>query len=340
MRQTRCGLTLTELLTVCSVITILATMVSPVLVRGRQEALRSGCTSNMSQIYGALQLYANANSGKLPRCFDPQPPGRDGVDYFVIENAWWYSKLWRIGNPAAGELDAGAFSPHQCFLRCPGSRDPADQSHSQGTYLARVSGTDKDRVFDDNYGYNNFGYKHPTDQTQSFGFIYANATPSPAVDPETTFPPYYPISKYYRTSNRAGNGLGYDVPTGRPVKGQFRTATKVTTLPSGDKVFGTYIGATADIVQAAATILLADYCKADANAFPGVDEGTVVLSGVTYPAYGYSFRHGGKANVLFVDGHVRTHAPGGARGTSSQNTLGEGLLRLVGTSQLHWEAYR
>ena len=71
-RRTPRAFTLTELLTVVSVITILTSMMAPVLLRVRQEAGRIKCTSNLKQVHEALELVANRRNGKLPKCFEMQ----------------------------------------------------------------------------------------------------------------------------------------------------------------------------------------------------------------------------------------------------------------------------
>ncbi len=51
------GFTLVELLTVIAIIAILAAIIFPVAGTARENARRSRCTSNLSQIYTALQSY-------------------------------------------------------------------------------------------------------------------------------------------------------------------------------------------------------------------------------------------------------------------------------------------
>jgi len=357
----RCrALTLTELLTVVSVITILASMISPVLIRGRQEALRHACIGNLSQMYRALGLYANGNFGKFPRCFDTTDPNANSNPIDSPEySSWWYRKIWRIANPTLGELGSAAITANQCFLRCPATRDPFEGGHAPG-YYATVKDTDtyKDRVFDDCYGYNNAGYISDASATPpvGYGFVYSNAGALPAIDPRTYKPPYYGVSKYYRSRNADTTWGTSTAVQGRYLIGDgkecpqcrsfwFAPPASCPTDSTQAKDFRPvqfgYIGAWSDIAQAASTILISDYAKADASPFPssgsgatraGIDEASVTEKNlknvdVTTAATGYSFRHGGKVNLLFAAGNIE-----GFSATA--------LLSIVGTPKAHWQVYR
>lgn len=63
----RRGFTLLELLIVISIIAILASILFPVFARARETARRSSCASNLSQLGGALNMYAQAYDGHFPR---------------------------------------------------------------------------------------------------------------------------------------------------------------------------------------------------------------------------------------------------------------------------------
>lgn len=63
----RChGFTLIELLVVIAIIAILAAILFPMLMRAKEASRRSQCAQNMRQIYQAMALYADDNSGRLP----------------------------------------------------------------------------------------------------------------------------------------------------------------------------------------------------------------------------------------------------------------------------------
>ncbi len=61
-----CGFTLIELLVVMAIISILAALLLPMLVRARQQAERVQCVSNVRQLNVALHLYAGDNEGEFP----------------------------------------------------------------------------------------------------------------------------------------------------------------------------------------------------------------------------------------------------------------------------------
>ncbi len=177
------------------------------------------------------------------------------------------------------------FPPDGCVLLCPASPDPHDD-RSAPTYVPRTYEIDKDRFYDDHYGLNVFGFDY---------------IPSVRTISQPTGPNAIPTSYLYHRPNAAGQGGRTPM---EPIRGRFV-----------DTPTSTNIG-TAKMADAAGTILLMDYIKADAQPFPGVDG-----------LYGYRFRHRGKANVLFADGHVE-----GFRKAR--------FLRLVGGPTLHWEVRR
>ena len=66
MRRRAHGFSLVELLVVIGILAILLAIVLPVLSRVRELGRRTACARNLQQAYASLQLYANANHGKLP----------------------------------------------------------------------------------------------------------------------------------------------------------------------------------------------------------------------------------------------------------------------------------
>ena len=60
------GFTLIELTVVISIIAILASILFPLFARARETARRSTCASNLQQIGGALNMYAQNYDGRYP----------------------------------------------------------------------------------------------------------------------------------------------------------------------------------------------------------------------------------------------------------------------------------
>ena len=300
----RRGMTITELLTVVSVITILTTMMSPVLIRVHQEASRARCVANFDQISKALQLYRN-RAGKLPQCFD----NKSGSTTTIDEDSWWYRKVVRevefhthkydqLSVPDDnntsfwGGADARGFTkfrPERCICRCPASPDYFRDNEYYSLNWKRASSVDKDRVYDLNYGYNNHGHKN---NTNGYGFQYGSTG-----------------CKINSNATRKRSTIYH---TGSAITGTYYN--RHTTY--------TYIGAYSDVPDAGNTLLMADYIKADIS--PNYDQKTmydpVLKRNRLYD--GYEFRHGGKCNFLFVDGHVDA-----AREATLRTLLADGTWR-------------
>jgi len=269
-------MTITELLTVVSVIAILTSMMSPILLRAHKEAVRRSCMGNLRQIYTGLELIRNKEFGKFPNCFEASSNAID-------EDSWWYRKVAQAVYPhgvahdnkhydhltvpyedqrtwwsgaANAHINLQPFRPDRTILRCPGSPDYFDDRHHGGGVTRNSGGYDKYRVFDNNYGYNNYG------------FVYTGGSATRRVDLPTV--PGKGITSLYH------DGCGI-VITGHYDNDPTRTYT--------------YVGDLAEFQGQSSTILMMDYVKADIA--PGIDE-----------EYGFRFRHGGRASVLFADGRI------------------------------------
>lgn len=91
----RSGFTLVEILVVVSIIALLIAVLLPGLRRAREQAKLAVCASNLRQIGTCIHLYANENSGYIPR--GPEPVGDEDFE---------------ARNLATNQLWIGTYSPH------------------------------------------------------------------------------------------------------------------------------------------------------------------------------------------------------------------------------------
>lgn len=125
----RHGFTLVELLVVIGIITVLISILLPVLSKAREQARNVQCQSNMRQILMATLEYATANRGRLPI---PGDITLDQGSYFALQNT----------TPGMLDFNAGTLLPYvspalevrQRIFLCPddgpnrpvGMNDPSD----------------------------------------------------------------------------------------------------------------------------------------------------------------------------------------------------------------------
>jgi prepilin-type N-terminal cleavage/methylation domain-containing protein/prepilin-type processing-associated H-X9-DG protein len=316
MRRANRGLTLTELLTVVAVIVIFTSIAAPMFVYVRHLSTGAKCVKNMQQIGVTLAAMAT-----LPKCVEVESSGA------VKEDQWWYNKVSRALFPPPLKdpftLSADAFRAEQFVLRCPGSRDNYNQAWAPKNVSCAIGGTsynihqlnpsrdDKDRCYDDSYGYNNVGFVY-----DPAGWPSGRCLPNP--DSATEVPlKAYPVSALYHS--------------GISVKGVYDTGVVSATGVS----YG-YIGGPGEFLEAGRTILLMDYVKADAQPAPSTfvrANGTTWVTAVDR-LYGYSFRHGGAANVMFADFHVQTYSKNALlAAVGSQDTITK-------RARIHWEVIK
>lgn len=62
----RTGFTLTEILVTIGILAILAAILVPIVSSGRERAQIAKCTSNLRNMYMAIELYANDHNGRYP----------------------------------------------------------------------------------------------------------------------------------------------------------------------------------------------------------------------------------------------------------------------------------
>ncbi|HPD15906.1 MAG TPA: prepilin-type N-terminal cleavage/methylation domain-containing protein [Planctomycetota bacterium] len=291
------GLTIVELLTVISILTIITSLASPMILQAKHAALARSCASNLRQVHLGVELVRNANYGKLPTCveLDTADNPLKLQNYPLKEDRWWYRKVSAALYPRFGAtvMDPlqGAAVPHERYaLRCPGSPDPYDQTRVRGAFW-KVQGTDKDRVFDNCYGYNNFGFAYNVGDTAKENKC-AIGSPAPI---DWSCPGN---SSYYRDL-----AISWGVIVGRPRhlydpskdSGGMKYCNCDTGLVPRKTWPCAYtrLGEFALVPEAARTMLLMDYVKADVAP-------NLLNDGLKGPR----FRHGGRGNVVFVDGHI------------------------------------
>ena len=101
------GFTLVELLTVISIILMLAALIVPAVNRMRDGAATAGCASNMRQCIAMSLLFAAEQNGRLPKLYvnNPDLPGEVGktalpIGEKIVNNpnvSWWPDLITTYG---------------------------------------------------------------------------------------------------------------------------------------------------------------------------------------------------------------------------------------------------
>lgn len=130
----RGGFTLVELLTVISVIALLAALLIPCLAAAANAGRRTACLSNLRQIGLAVQSYAADFEGRIP--FGPTaPPFTSPASFYPSTGAPTSLLSLQTGRPVGlGLLLASHLASQPRVLFCPG----ADQAIDANAELARV----------------------------------------------------------------------------------------------------------------------------------------------------------------------------------------------------------
>ncbi len=103
-RNEKIGFTLIELLVVIAIISILASLLLPVLARSKKSAQRIQCTSDLHQLGIATHLYWDENSGNCFRYF-----------YWTTNNGrlYWFGWLENGAEATRGfDVTQGALYPY------------------------------------------------------------------------------------------------------------------------------------------------------------------------------------------------------------------------------------
>jgi prepilin-type N-terminal cleavage/methylation domain-containing protein len=132
----RWAFTLIELLVVIAVISILATLLLPVLGNAKASSKRAACLQNMKQLQLGFQMYAADYVGRLVQNLDQMAPTNGTLPGVTpppdpTTNAWVYGNMKAPADATnISEITTGLlfpYVPQPMAYRC-----PADQSQSAG----------------------------------------------------------------------------------------------------------------------------------------------------------------------------------------------------------------
>src|SRR6476660_9645152 len=97
VQEDRKAFTLIELLVVIAIIGILAALLLPALNAAKNRAKRTACLSNLKQVNAGLLMYADDNSGAMPK---QSNVSTNYLVYFYKESMKSYVGLTGASSPA------------------------------------------------------------------------------------------------------------------------------------------------------------------------------------------------------------------------------------------------
>jgi prepilin-type N-terminal cleavage/methylation domain-containing protein len=149
------GFTLIELLVVVAIIGILASLLIPALVQGKQRARGAVCLSNLRQLQLAWLMYAHEHDDKIPPNLGDQlagrEPGRDNwiegwltYEYITVDRPWFSDSTNTLLLITNGVGRIGPYLKNPDLFKCPGDkswiqlggvRHPRVRSYAMNEYL-------------------------------------------------------------------------------------------------------------------------------------------------------------------------------------------------------------
>ncbi len=265
----RRGFTLVELLVVIAIIAVLISILFPAVMAARDAAKSTQCQSNLRQLGLAIMQYRDLN-GSYPQYRAEYPPITN--NYKVDRPRWQWIMASQLGGWAQNpDAIAAAGVADTTYTNVPLDNKmlvcPAMDSSSPNILSIRNG----------SYGYN-------------FGYLGNNRT---LVDGDNTTPTLrYPVSSVKETTRTIafGDSRGGSVPHG----GHSMTLDPPHMVVRND-----------NLTVNSPYWLQAPFNGASiAGVNPyGPDEGT---PDITVPFSPAEARHNGKANVVFLDGHVES----------------------------------
>jgi prepilin-type N-terminal cleavage/methylation domain-containing protein/prepilin-type processing-associated H-X9-DG protein len=109
----RLGFTLTDLSVALAILSVLAAIVVPMVIKAKANAKLGQCVANLQQVGRAVLLYAEEHKGTLP-LIDPSPP----------PGGWWYFKEQVKGYAGLSGVSSAADKVFAC---------PSDRGYGEDT---------------------------------------------------------------------------------------------------------------------------------------------------------------------------------------------------------------